>query len=598
MKIRVLTTATILLSFCRLVPAVEISGPDPRLDEKVTYEAKGEFLSKVIEELTSMTGVSMICGLSETDWQVRECRVTVFVKDMPLKDVQRYIADVVHFDWTSSITDGVRTYRIYQSRKSKNEENAMRKKNDESDAKKKSAQRQNALAELDKLDAIKPEDLEKLKIESPFLYLLAKEPVGEGLRQLLKILPEARSAIADGREVSLDLADAPPEVIDAAMKFVNGMGRIAQLTEPNLSPQFSILADGITNARLMINNGLEDMADPDVPKEQMPLGVIEICDKSDDSLGVNVPIFDFESTMSKVVGLTILKAINQDPAYADFDERSITAALDKAMLAVKQSDKMEEPIPQDPDFEKLVDLEIKGNANFPDLLVEISRKANVQVVADCFDRSPVTVDLKKKGKLGDVLKSISTNCGSRFTKKANVITFVDRKWYKKRAYQIRQDSIDQWHKACKSNIMTLEDIVDMASLTDEQLKHNLLLDEKLVYYAWQALDNRNLLQLYSALTDSQRATLVSKPGISLSTLTKDQLIYVDKLLVGKDDMSEQAMNALVLRMAAEDDKSYRFSLAARAEIGDQSGEFIRSWTVSLPQITGKKMEDADPPSRK
>lgn len=113
----------ILAAICALIAigggiclAVDDSSTDPRLDMKVTYHAGYKRLHEVTEYFTATTGVKIPCGASPNDWQVRDIPVAVWVDDVPLRDVLRYLADATHtevhkFQSSSSRTSSYRIRR-------------------------------------------------------------------------------------------------------------------------------------------------------------------------------------------------------------------------------------------------------------------------------------------------------------------------------------------------------------------------------------------------------------------------------------------------------------------------------------------------------
>ena len=69
---------------------------DKRLDQKITYESLDKRLHSVLDDLTAMTGVTVRCGDSKNDWQVRDLPLVVCARDLPLGKLLRTIADCTH----------------------------------------------------------------------------------------------------------------------------------------------------------------------------------------------------------------------------------------------------------------------------------------------------------------------------------------------------------------------------------------------------------------------------------------------------------------------------------------------------------------------
>ncbi|MDO8587096.1 MAG: hypothetical protein Q7T82_08665 [Armatimonadota bacterium] len=92
---------------------------DPRLDQKVTYEAGYKRLHQVTDDLSKQTGVTIYCGKNDSDWPVRDIPLVVCVRDMPLGKLLRLLALTTHAQYvskkTSSQAESERTYRIYRT---------------------------------------------------------------------------------------------------------------------------------------------------------------------------------------------------------------------------------------------------------------------------------------------------------------------------------------------------------------------------------------------------------------------------------------------------------------------------------------------------
>ena len=89
---------------------------DPRLARKVTYTAKRKCASEVLSDLSAMTGITLNAGYNEKDWQVRDRRMNVFAKDLPLADLMNSIARTMKFGWREDGEPGRESYRLYMDR--------------------------------------------------------------------------------------------------------------------------------------------------------------------------------------------------------------------------------------------------------------------------------------------------------------------------------------------------------------------------------------------------------------------------------------------------------------------------------------------------
>lgn len=111
-----------VLAACLLMLAAETARsqavePDPRMEQKVTYTIGYARLHDVIGDLRGKTGVSIECGESPREWNVRDIPVFVYVKDMPLGKLLESVADAAHVQYVrrTSSADRQPAYRLYRT---------------------------------------------------------------------------------------------------------------------------------------------------------------------------------------------------------------------------------------------------------------------------------------------------------------------------------------------------------------------------------------------------------------------------------------------------------------------------------------------------
>lgn len=112
-------------AFLALIVLITLVAPvraaDSRLAQKVAYQGGYKRLHAVAEELSKQTGVTIRCGSSARDWQVRDIPLVVCVKDMPLGELLRTVADCAHVEFASekiaNANDDETAYRLYRTKK-------------------------------------------------------------------------------------------------------------------------------------------------------------------------------------------------------------------------------------------------------------------------------------------------------------------------------------------------------------------------------------------------------------------------------------------------------------------------------------------------
>ena len=70
--------------------------PDTRVAEKITYQAKKKTVLAILTDLTELTGVTLKAGYNTKDWQVRDRKMNIFAKDIPLAQIMNSIACLLY----------------------------------------------------------------------------------------------------------------------------------------------------------------------------------------------------------------------------------------------------------------------------------------------------------------------------------------------------------------------------------------------------------------------------------------------------------------------------------------------------------------------
>src|SRR5436305_491639 len=129
MRVRVsalVSLASLLLSASAALPALDDLAPDSRLAQKVTYTASAATSAQMFQDLTRKTGVIIRAGSGTRDWQVKERRVHVSLRDLPLGTALKQTAKTLSYQFQRAGVDGNWTYRIYQGARGHQYEDTLR----------------------------------------------------------------------------------------------------------------------------------------------------------------------------------------------------------------------------------------------------------------------------------------------------------------------------------------------------------------------------------------------------------------------------------------------------------------------------------------
>jgi len=577
------------------IQATDETKPDSRLDQKITYEAKGELLHRVLDELSAKTNVTMTCGNNEKDWQVRDRKVIIFVKDMPLSDIQKHLADVLHFTWTQSGKEGEYTYKLSADLKARKEEELLRVKAKEAEKQKLIARRQAALADLDSVLKIDPSDMEKLRTEDPLMYFLAKKPIGKAMAKLVNAVPEMRAALIEGQELKLNAHQLSPAGRAAAKEFIESYVEFSAAMDP--SGTYDTYdepgaIDSFDEINITINEDM--MYEPDYvdPTEECFVGTVEVyCEGYPFAM---MPLIDAKHPAGKVIGRAL--ALVADGVPPDLLENQVEMELQAALKQLVSEMMPIDPLPEDPTLEKTIKLEPEDPDELCNVLGELHKKGEYQIVSDYFRYYPEylyieQVSLTLQGKLRDVLQSIQ----KRFEKKIKVtdklVLLEDRKWFEKRACEIPEEWLQDWQTMIEERTLSFEDLVDIACLTDEQLEYSIYNDSMLSPFSWILDgDSLHLLRLYAVLNSSQKRALKSKDGLHIARLGSKQKPYFDYLLSQgyREAPSHQPYYVLYMENPDPGFEYYYFVLIdLNAPPDPDTGEVyqeVDSWSFSMKGI--------------
>jgi hypothetical protein len=145
------------------------------ITQKVTYEAKRQTVTTILADLSKMTGVTLKAGYNNEDWQVRDRRMNIFVKNIPLSNLMNSIARVMKFTWSKKENDaGVVSYRLYMDRDILLGADRQRYIEEERLKKLQAEGRQRLLTGLEEAAGMSEDKLEGLKTKSPYIYAMTK----------------------------------------------------------------------------------------------------------------------------------------------------------------------------------------------------------------------------------------------------------------------------------------------------------------------------------------------------------------------------------------------------------------------------------------
>ena len=532
-------------------------GDDPRLDSRITYKANGATLAHVLAELARTTGVAMSAGNDQSDWTVYDRKVIVHVTNMKLADLMREIASIVRFRWSREGESGKWTYRLRQDKEQRREEESLRTSTEDAATGRFREKRENALSDMVNLGSLSPADARKLKTTDPWRYVLATDPLGRDVAEFLSSFPEARNAFIQGFEAAFPVSQLSTDLQATVRRIAESYDSLTRSI--GIAEDHSDLLARFDKLQITMNRSRSGLGGDILAKSL--LGCITI------GMGANhfdVPLFDPSSAMGKALGTAIVDL------QAGVPTEDVAKHLKQTMAqALKiKSDASPEPardITSDSALRVPIRLfEVDVQATLTMTLQSLAINSKMNVVSDYFPgTAPVIVRGEKP--LGEQLETIRFAFGSNWEKEGNTLRFRDKQWFKKRAWEVAEAWIQYWITRAKANDgLLLEDLAQIANLSDDQIDRTVMTNPRLTGYGASeaaAAANRQILRFYALLTDQQR-DLLSKTGLSVSSLNDDQWAALQTAVATRGAAhaaAQKGSQAIRLTQSATGITEYKFS---------------------------------------
>ena len=553
--------------------AVEKDKPDTRLAQKVTYQAARKTVSAILAELTKQTGVTLKAGINGLDWQVRDRKMNVFVKDVPLGDLMKSIARVMKFEWASGGKGDARTYRIFMDRKTLLDAESLRLSDQERRDKEMADKRAKVLKDFNSVDQLSPADLAQLKKDSPFEYLAVKSGIASGMAAFLKDSPAALEALASGKPLTLSAGSLSASGQSGLIGALTGFSGLIQSLGDSSNTIPGDMAANMGKVSIQLNQHI-DMVQS-FPEARWLLGemIVKYGDHSFD-----LRLMDPESDRANFLGKAIIRSQDKgrplDEVMSGMEDETsdVVAELNKDEAGEASSEH-----PDDPALDEKIKMKSEG-FRLDQLQKALREASTFSVVSDSFgeafgDTEGEVADMGEMS-VKDVLTLIADVMRYNWEKYGKALEFRDKEWYRKRATQIPQAWIDGWRNTLKkTGTLDIGDLARMAALTTEQVMVNLSDDDDLARseVPMTVLGDRDLLKFYGSLTEAQRAALLSKTGLSARSLTQQQSALAETLIGNRGLSLTQYADAppIFTGTKTHEEKHFTYSFALTSAAGDK-----------------------------
>lgn len=513
------------------VPAeLDIWNADSRLAQKITYSVRRKTVSAILADLQARTGVPLNAGATSGDWQVRDRKMVIFARDLPLSDLMQSISRVMKFRWSRSGDNGKWSYRLYVDTRMANDLEAEKQRDEQFIRDREIRKRQAMRAKLTELAQMTPAEIAKLKQNSPYFYFLGKSGLAAGFNGLF-----SQPALADAFDNRKTLDVSKPDPSAGYLRAMVNAGRIDKSLGGRQLPRLDVNAIKIQS--VSVNGGVEE--DSSFTGFGMfCLGFVTVNYSVAGSPGwdtLHIPLADPNSTLGKAYGSRLATAMDNPGA-----------PLPPPKLEIKPDELLElfsaEPLPKDDDPALQRQIEFKPDpessskdASFisksDGLLASLSEASGMSVVADALGESTHLMDFAPKPnermKLIDALKGIALARSSNWWSN-QVLEFRDLQWFAKRKHQIPEAYMEKWRQKLKAtSTLELDDLAEVALRLQEpgstvKYDFNTAGDEIFGHTNLRETSLDYVLQWYATLDASQRAAALTESGLGYSQLTPDQ----------------------------------------------------------------------------
>lgn len=576
-------------------PEPEEDTSDLRLAQLVTYEARRKSVLTILADLSEKTGVALKAGQNNKDWQVRDLKMNVFAKDVPLSVLMSSIARAMKFKWSRDGKAGEYSYRLYMDRKSIADAELKRQTEEQKLLADQASKRERAFDAFGKAGSLKPEELEKLKDSNPFLYFATKSGVGQSLGAFFEQVPVAVDALATGQEMSMNAGMLPPMAQQNLVRAMRDMHRIAGM----LGDKADFPEDVVNNLGaidIRINAHHEEMRNR--PEAGFMVGMMEI---RGGGRHFGVPLMDPDSHMAKLIGKALVRSMDEgkpaNEAFRDMQTEFMTAI----MADMKKVEFGEKPIehPDEPALHEKIKLKPESRS-LDDVLSALAEASKLNVVSDYLGRSGFGAELGKidgeqEAELKTVLDKIADAYRLNWEKHGDVLEFRNREWYHKRPLLIPEETLEAWRKAFKeTGTLDIADLAQMAALDIERFSMNVMDDEAFSTsnISGTIFPHREVLRMYAILDDTQRAMLFGESGLDLHALSPEQWKQAEKLLSGRNPAFLQNADARLTVAGTRVPKDKRFEYTFTVTCTDQDKPI--EWKFTTPEYKEPPKKEPKP----
>jgi RNA polymerase sigma-70 factor (ECF subfamily) len=433
---------------------------DSRLPQKVTLAVKGTALSDLCEQLRAETGVSLTAGSSVADE-----KVTVFCKQLPLRDVMRQLSRPFGYAWLRSERAGAYRYELVQDLRSQllEEELRNRDRNAALIALEEEIDRYRRYRDLSPDEAL-ARSRSAPPVEKRLLEKLATQGWGP-IQVYFRLSPQELTALRAGQTLTFSQEPSPGEK-PLSTEIARGV------LQAYRDLRFRVNGDGMRiGSEKEVPDGLPPSSIPEaraivtLTLKQSELGWFAL----DGESGVAIA-----PGMGGTINGNGPYAIGRNPAALQPNNRAANARL--AGAAAMRAPLSFQPRPScrpipvagpTPGTSEAGEIKVTS----ADVLEAVHQASGLPIVADYYTRlyRIASVSVKQQP-LFDALNQITDAMRFRWTKEGEWLQFRSASYYDDRLKEVPNRLLTRWAASRKERgALSLDEVIEIAQLSDAQL---------------------------------------------------------------------------------------------------------------------------------
>ena len=606
---------------------VDLSASDSRLTQKVTYEAWHTPLKTILADLSESTGVTLNSGYSKQDWQVRDRKMNVCVKDVTLAQLMNSISRVMMFKWSCS-DDAKPSYRLVADRRLLSKLQAEARKRERELHAEEVRRRASLVEEFAKVADTSGADLELLKKENPYLGLCASTGFAKMLTAMFSEQPKLREMFVNAERMTvIPSTEFSKETLKLCVDVMRyGQEHFADSEALPENPEERLAKNRIhfeiipkpyewgVRRRLIyfgwINAALSEGITPAI----RTVGHLRYPEaKSTKSAAANRLSVENQPLESQTDWHKFKsdenKGIHEDEKFIEWylmfdpvlehpDEADLHKEVKVELTEEAQKSMMET-------------LKVIGGRSYPRLVYQaaleaIAEASKMSIISDSYSVLLGSVSSPGKGELRAILDEFTETYRCNWEKHGSIVEVRRRDWFRRRSCQLPDEWMKAWREQIEKNgCFDLDTCIRISALPDDQMEENIRVDPLLneaIGISWEVDFHKIFCRFYVQLTPSQRAQVFSEDGFELRELTPDQLPAYREMFVGGwhpmwgqealgDPVGTQATLSVTSRIAVENGvQCYDFHVGGT---GEDDKELYHGWSIPLRKIV--RPQDAQKP---